>query len=159
MLQAVETTLKEQHAEATPTGYFAALLALLNQCLADGSVKKDLATSVVYLLDVVTPFTPPPLLRAKFTQILSLLAPVLLQADADAPLLRPSIGCLESLLLAQDAAAWELSAAQIGPRRAVAGLLSISLDPRPKVRKRAQEALNKVLQNPPPSPSLDHPAA
>jgi ribosomal RNA-processing protein 12 len=52
-----------------------------------------------------------------------------------------------------------MSAAVIGPRRAVGGLLSFSLDPRPKVRKRAQEALRKILKNPPPSPSLDHPAA
>jgi ribosomal RNA-processing protein 12 len=113
----------------------------------------------VYLLDIITPFAPEPLLRAKFTQILTLLAPVLGQPDADAPLIRSSVGCLENLLLAQDAAAWEMSAAVIGPRRAVGGLLSFSLDPRPKVRKRAQEALRNVLKSPPPSPSLDHPAA
>ena len=34
----------------------------------------------------------------------------------------------------------------------------MALDHRPKVRKRAQEALTKVLENPPPSPSVDHPA-
>lgn len=116
-------------------------------------------TPVVYLLDIVTPYAPEALLRAKFTQILTLLAPVLSQPDADAPLAKSSIGCLESLLLAQDATAWEMSAAQVGPRRAVGGLLTIALDPRPKVRKRAQEALRKILKNPPPSPSLDHPAA
>jgi ribosomal RNA-processing protein 12 len=79
--------------------------------------------------------------------------------EADAPLLRPSIGCLESLLVAQDSAAWELSATQIGPRRAIAGLLNLAVDHRPKVRKRAQDALTKVLKNPPPSPSIDHPVA
>lgn len=47
----------------------------------------------------------------------------------------------------------------MGPRSAVSGLLNLSLDPRPKVRKRAQEALKTVLKNPPPTPSLDHPAA
>lgn len=35
----------------------------------------------------------------------------------------------------------------------------MSLDHRPKVRRRSQDALKKVLRNPPPSPSLDHPAA
>jgi ribosomal RNA-processing protein 12 len=79
--------------------------------------------------------------------------------EADAPLLRPSLGCLESLLIAQDATAWELPATQIGPRRAIAGLLSFAVDHRPKIRKRAQDALTKVLKNPPPSPSVDHPAA
>jgi ribosomal RNA-processing protein 12 len=33
------------------------------------------------------------------------------------------------------------------------------VDHRPKIRKRAQEALTKVLTNPPPTPSVDHPAA
>jgi ribosomal RNA-processing protein 12 len=122
-------------------------------------VNKDLATSVVYLLDLVTPHTPQPLLRSKFSQILTNIAPALTLPEADAPLLRPSIGCLESLLVAQDAAAWELSATQIGPRRAIAGLLNLAVDHRPKVRKRAQDALTKVLKNPPPSPSIDHPAA
>ncbi|KAF4336347.1 ribosomal RNA-processing 12 [Fusarium beomiforme] len=159
VLQAVESTLKEQNTAPTPTGYFAALLALLQQANSNDTVNPELATPVVYLLDVVTPYAPQPLLRSKFTQILTLLAPVLLLQDAEAPLLRSSIGCLESLLLAQDAASWELSVSQIGPRRAVAGLLNMSVDHRPKVRKRSQDALKKVLRNPPPSPSLDHPAA
>lgn len=159
VLQAVEATLKEQNSEPTPTAYFAALLALLGQTPPGGQSKKDLSTSIVYLLDIVTPFAPQPLLRARFTQILQLLAPVISQPEADAPLLRPSIGCLESLLLAQDSTSWELSVVQMGPRSAVSGLLNLSLDPRPKVRKRAQEALRNVLKNPPPTPSLDHPAA
>ncbi|EFX06489.1 pre-rRNA processing protein [Grosmannia clavigera kw1407] len=159
VLHAVESTLKEQKAEATPTAYFAALLALLSQAVGEDSSKKNLDTSIIYLLDLVTPSAPHALLRAKFTQILSSLAPVFTLPNADAPLIRPSIGCLESLLLAQDSAAWELSAAQISPRRAVAGLLTLSVDPRPKVRKRALEALRKVLDSPPPGPTLDHPAS
>jgi ribosomal RNA-processing protein 12 len=160
VLSAVEDTLRDQKTEASPTGYFAALLSLLRQYISTaGEVNKDLATSVVYLLDVVTPYTPQPLLRSKFSQILTNLAPALILPDADAPLLRPSIGCLESLLVAQDSAAWELSHTQIGPRRAIAGLLNLAVDHRPKIRKRAQEALTKVLKNPPPSPSVDHPAA
>lgn len=159
VLQAVESTLKEQNTPQSPTGYFAALLSLLQQANSNGKINIDLTTPVVYLLDVVTPYAPQPLLRTQFTQILTLIAPVLLMQDAEPILLRSSIGCLESLLLAQDSASWDLGVAQIGPRRAVAGLLNLSLDPRPKVRKRAQDALKKVLKNPPPSPSLDHPAA
>jgi ribosomal RNA-processing protein 12 len=160
VLSAVESTLKEQNTEASATGYFAALLALLRQSTSSpGGVNKELSTSVVYLLDVVTPYAPSPLLRAKFSQILQNLAPVLTLPEADAPLLRPSIGCLESLLIAQDSAAWELSQNQIGPRRAIAGLLGLAMDKRPKIRKRAHDALTKVLKNGPPSPSVDHPAA
>ncbi|KAH6685564.1 NUC173 domain-containing protein [Verticillium dahliae] len=159
VLQAVDATLKEQNTPPSPTGYFAALLGLLSQSIESGSISSETTSSVVYLLDVVTPYAPQPLLRAKFTQILTLLAPILLLQDAEAMLLRASIGCLESLLLAQDLPAWDLGVTQIGPRRAVAGLLNLAQDAKPKIRKRAQDALKKVLTNPPPSPSLDHPAA
>jgi ribosomal RNA-processing protein 12 len=137
------------------------LLALLSQALTTthGIVNKDLATSVVYLLDITAEYVPAPLLRSKFAQILSNLVPALTLADVEAPLLRPSIGVLETLLVAQDANSWTLPHTQIGPRRATAGLLTLAVDHRPKVRKRAQDALVKVLKNPPPSPSLDHPAA
>lgn len=161
VLSAVEDTLKDQNHGFTPTAYFAALLALLGQSIStsSGIVNKELATSVVYLLDIVTPHVPTPLLRSKFSRILTNLAPTLTNPEVEAPLLRSSIGCLESLLVAQDAPAWALPQTQVGPRRATAGLLTLAVDHRPKVRKRAQEALTKVLKNPPPSPSLDHPAA
>ncbi|KAF2689463.1 NUC173-domain-containing protein [Lentithecium fluviatile CBS 122367] len=160
VLAAIEDTLKQQKSEFTPTAYFAALLSLLGrQVSSQGIANKETATSVIYLLDLVTPHVPAPLLRSKFAEILTSLAPALTHPDAEAPLLRSSIGCLESLLVVQDARAWELPQTQISPRRAVAGLLQIAVDQRPKVRKRAQDALAKMLANPPPSPSLDHPAA
>jgi ribosomal RNA-processing protein 12 len=161
VLSAVEDTLRDQKTDFTPTAYFAALLALLGQYITSskGVVNKDVASAIVYLLDLITPHVPTPLLRSKFSQILQKLAIVLTYPHAEAPLLRPSIGCLESLLLVQDSQAWAQSPAQISPRRAVAGLLTIAVDHRPKVRKRAHDAIAKVLKNPPPSPSLDHPAA
>lgn len=160
VLSAIEDTLRDQKTEPSPTAYFAALLALLRQSVTNNGVaNKDLTTSVIYLLDVVTPYSPQPLLRSKFSEILTNLAPALTLPEADAPLLRPSIGCLESLLLAQDSSAWDLPQSQVGPRRAVAGLLGFAVDHRPKIRKRAQDALTKILKNPPPSPALDHPAA
>ena len=161
VLSAVEDTLRDQKYGSTPTAYFAALLALLSQSVSpsNGIVNKELATSVVYLLDIIAPHVPAPLLRSKFPQILTSIAPVLTHHDIEAPLIRSSVGCLESLLLAQDNAAWALLQTQVSPRRAVAGLLVLASDHRPKVRKRAQEAITNVLKNPPPSPSLDHPAA
>ncbi|KAI4727148.1 NUC173-domain-containing protein [Aureobasidium sp. EXF-10728] len=156
VLGAVEDTLRAQNADQTPTAYFAALLSLLAQF---DMANKEVAYAVVYLLDLVTPHVPAPLLRSKFSQILGSLAPALTHPEAEAPLLRSSIGCLESLLVAQDAQAWALPASSLSPRRAVAGLLGLAADHRPKVRKRAQDALTTVLKNPPPSPSLDHPAS
>ncbi|KAH8708577.1 ribosomal RNA-processing protein 12 [Phaeosphaeriaceae sp. PMI808] len=159
LLSAIEDTLRQQKSDFTPTAYFAALLSLLSrQINAQGIANKETATATIYLLDLVAPHVPAPLLRSKFTEILTSLAPSLTHQDADAPLLRSSIGCLESLLVVQDARSWDLPQSQISPRRAVAGLLQISVDTRPKVRKKAQETLAKVLANPPPSPSLDHPA-
>ncbi|KAF6237821.1 hypothetical protein HO173_004022 [Letharia columbiana] len=161
VLSAVEDTLKDQKYGSTPTAYFAALLALLSQSVSpsNGIVNKELATSVVYLLDIIAPHVPAPLLRSKFSQILTSLAPVLTHNEIEAPLIRSSVGCLESLLVAQDNAAWALPQTQVSPRRAIAGLLVLASEHRPKVRKRAQDAVMHVLKNPPPSPSLDHPAA
>jgi ribosomal RNA-processing protein 12 len=161
VLSAIEDTLKTQNSEATPTAYFAALLSLLGQYISaeKGIVNKEVAYAVVYLLDLVTSHVPAPLLRSKFPQILASLAPALTHPDADAPLLRASIGCLESLLVAQDGQAWALPQSTNSPRGAVGGLLALAMDHRPKVRKRAQDALDNVLRHPPPSPSLDHPAA
>ncbi len=161
VLSAVEDTLRDQKSEFTPTAYFAALLSLLNQYISSAGaiVNRDVASAVVYLLDLITPHVPPPLLRSKFGPILTSLSPALSHVDADAPFLRSSIGCLVSLLVAQDAQAWALPQTQIGPRKATAGLLALAVEHRPKVRKRAQEGLTTVLQNGPPNPSLDHPAA
>lgn len=161
VLSAVEDTLKDQKSERTPTAYFAALISLLSQYISSGRgiVNKDVAYAIVYLLDLVTPNVPPPLLRSKFSQILTSIAPALTSSDADAPLIRSCIGCLESLLVAQNVQGWNLPQSQVSPRAAVAGLLAIAVDHRPKVRKRAQEALASILKNPPPSPALDHPVA
>ena len=161
ILSAIEDTLRAQKSEPTPTAYFAALLSLLPQYVSAGSgiANKDGAYAVVYLLDLVTSHVPVPLLRSKLPQILEHLAPVLTSTDGEAPLLRAGIGCLESLLAAQDSQAWALPQSQSSPRGAVGGLLVLAMDHRPKVRKRAQDAISSVLKHPPPSPSLDHPAA
>ena len=161
VLNAIEDTLRTQNSEPTPTAYFAALLSLLAQYISHdkGIVNKEVSYAVVYLLDLVTSHVPAPLLRSKFPQILASLAPALTHPEAEAPLLRASIGCLESLLVAQDAAAWALPQSPSSPRGAVGGLLVLAMDSRPKIRKRAQHALDNVLRHPPPSPSLDHPAA
>ncbi|KAK2865010.1 hypothetical protein FQN49_003993 [Arthroderma sp. PD_2] len=161
VLSAVEDTLRDQNAEFTATAYFAALLALLPQSIntTQGIVNKELATSVVYLLDIVSAYVPAPLLRSKFAQILGSLVPALTLAEVEAPLLKSSVGCLQNLLIAQDSAAWALPASEVGPRRAIAGMLALAVDHRPKVRRRVQDALIQILKQPPPSPSLDHPAA
>ena len=102
---------------------------------------------------------PTALLRSQFNQIFSILSPLLSDTKTRAPLVRSSIGCLQSLLLAQDAPAWALPQNQAGPRKAVLGLLALAADARPKIRKRSQEALAEVLKHRPQLPASDHPVA
>lgn len=158
VLSSIEETLTDQKTKFTPTAYFAALLSLLKQSTGE-SIDNEVLTSVVYLLDLITSYVPAGLLRSQFSTILSLLAPLLNASGLNAPFLRSAIGCLESLLVAQDAAAWNFPQSHTGPRQAVPVLLSLAIDSRPKIRKRAQEALTNILQNPPPGPAIDHPAA
>lgn len=160
-LSSIEETLRDQKLELTPTAYFASSLALLRQATASGpqNGEASVAAAAIYLLDIVTSHVPAGLLRSQFGSIFGLLGPYVSATDSNAPLLRSTIGCLESLLLAQDSQAWALPQSQVGPRQAIPSLLSLAIDQRPKVRKRAQEALTSILKTPPPGPALDHPAA
>ncbi len=160
ILSTIEESLSEkQEGEITPSAYFVAFLALLEQSCKNGEIsQKELATSAVYFLDLVAPYAPKNLLQWKFETILQILAPAITSSDADAPLVRSALGALESLLVAQDSKAWN-SGPNSSPKRGIIALLTLSLDPRPKVRKRAQDAVTKILANPPPSPTMVHPAA
>lgn len=165
VLLSVEESLKnasdteDSASTATPTAYFVSFISLLDQCSKDGVLHDlKLAADALYFLDIVAQDTPKRLLRENFSDILLKLAPALSSKDADAPLIRPAIGLLQSLLLAQDLAAWKNSSNfQVSPKRAFSIILQLSLDPRPKIRKRALEAVSQVLGNPPPSPILGHP--
>lgn len=156
ILSVVEDNIKEQKNSLTPTAYFVSFLALLNQSFKDDEViDQGLATSTAYFLDLVFPFVPKPLLKAKFSDILVKLAPAISSESSEAPLIRSCIGALETLLIAQDAKSWNTKL-NVSPWKALNALLQLSLDGRPKIRKRAQEAIRTILINPPPSPTLGH---
>ncbi|CCG25154.1 Rrp12 protein [Candida orthopsilosis Co 90-125] len=158
ILSAVEENIDEQKNEKTPVAYFVSFLSLLDQCIQNEQiVDKNLAATTAYFLDIIFPFTPKPLLKQKFNQVLLKLSQPL-NVEAEAPLVRSTIGAMESLLLAQDSARW-LTKGAISPNRAFMALIELSFDPRPKVRRRAQEAVKNILTNPPPSPSSIHVAA
>ncbi|GMM31456.1 mRNA-binding protein [Martiniozyma asiatica (nom. inval.)] len=154
-LSTIEESLPES---PSAVAYFVAFFTLLNQsCENDQITNIQMATSALYLLDIVAPYTPKKLLKEKFSDILVMLAPAL-SGDADAPLIRSSIGVLESLLIAQDTSAWKnVKNFKISPKRALTVLLDLSLDPRPKVRKRGQEAIKAILSKPPIA-DKEHPA-
>ncbi|KAI5958155.1 RRP12 [Candida margitis] len=158
ILSAVEENIDEQKNEKTPVAYFVSFLSLLDQCIQNDQIlDKDLAATTAYFLDLVFPFTPQPLLKQKFNEILLKLSQPL-NVEADAPLVRSTIGAIETLLLAQDNARW-LTKSAISPNRAFVALIELSFDPRPKVRRRAHEAVKNILTHPPTSPSPVHVAA
>lgn len=159
ILSAVEENIEQQGNKKTPIAYFVSFLALLDQSLKhDMVVEANVASAAAYFLDMTIPFLAKSLLRQEFPAILSKLAPILSNENVEAPLVRSSIGALEGLLLAQDSRQW-LITSNVSPRRALMGMLELSFDLRPKVRKRAQEAILKILRSPPTSPSPIHPAA
>lgn len=159
ILSAVEENIDEQGNDKTPVAYFVSFLALLEQSVGEEQVLDvKVAAAAAYFLDLVLPFIPAALLKQKFGHILTRLAPVLTSSAAEPALIRSSIGSLESLLMAQDNQQWS-SLSNVSPKRALIGMLELSFDPRPKVRKRAQEAVHKILTNPPPSPLPTHIAA
>ncbi|KAJ2504873.1 pre-rRNA processing protein, partial [Coemansia sp. RSA 2052] len=152
MLLAVEETIREQGAPAEPASYFAALLTLLEQQAGAGS--KGLSGTIIYLLSIVLPGVSHLMLRAKFSTMMAVLSQSLDLGSADVALLRSVISCLETVLAAQDAGSWGLAISQ-GTFRS---LLALSTDSKPKIRKRAQEAVSTLLSRPPP-PAIVHPAA
>lgn len=152
ILSAVEENLDEEKTERTPTAYFVSFLGLLDQAVSGEQVgNRELATSSLYFLDLVAPYNPHNLLQAKFTSILIKISPVLTDSNADAPILKSSIGVLETLLKVQDVNAWSISASDASAKRGLIGLMAFALDPRPKVRKRAHDAIFSILSNPPES--------
>ncbi|CDF90919.1 ZYBA0S09-00694g1_1 [Zygosaccharomyces bailii CLIB 213] len=150
VLSAVEENLAGTSGKATsPVHYTVALISLLDQA-SDPETRAvtdlQLATSACYLLDISLRFTPTPLLRERFAELLTKVAPCITDENAEAPLIRAAIGCLEMLLINQHAQSWaNTEDLNITPRRGLNGLLELSLDPRPKVRKRSQEAVYAVL--------------
>lgn len=162
ILSAVEENINDQNNSKSPVAYFVSFLSLLDQAIdseSDEILDSALAISSAYFLDLTLPFIPKTLLKSKFPEILTKLAPAITNSNAEAALIRSAIGALETLLIAQDLNSWNNTSLNINPRRGFGGLLEYSLDPRPKVRKRAQEAIHKILANSPPGPALEHVAS
>lgn len=138
LLEAVEEMLREESANPPSTAYFAALLSLLERA--------DAAPSAVSLLAHVVPHVPKSLLAQKIDVVVAKLLPLLLDADADTAVVRSTIGVLEALLVSIDGPAWQVPAEQLGALRVFTGVLGLAQDGRPKIRKRAAEAVQTVLQ-------------
>jgi ribosomal RNA-processing protein 12 len=162
LLVAVEATLKEQEQDGTPVAYYASFLATLQESvkreessssglnLDDGSV----VPSTLYLLSLVLPHVPHPIVRSNISSLLNTVAPLFPLILSSAPPLRSAIGIVVAIVEALDAP--HLTSSSPLPRQCFATIVELTIDPRPKVRKRAQEAVIRVINSPPP-PMLVHP--
>ncbi|RKP35521.1 NUC173 domain-containing protein [Dimargaris cristalligena] len=152
-LIAVEETLNEQNTEITPSAYFATLATLLDQ---QRLVTKGpgMAHPILYLLNIILASVPIAIQRAKQGELIKCLAPYLDSQKNDAPILRPALGCLATLLIAQDEAGWKQTTSQQGYQT----LMILAVDKRPKLRKEAQDALKRVVETAP-TAGREHPAA
>jgi ribosomal RNA-processing protein 12 len=157
LLIALESTLKEQNAEPTPTAYFAALLTTLdstvqsnNLTLGDG----DILPAELYLLALVGPFVPLPVVRSNLKTLLALTAPLFPSLHPHAPPLRSQLSLYQVVFMSLDRSLLDAQ----GLRQTFASILEICLDPRPKVRKKAADLVKEVISSPPP-PFGTHPYA
>ncbi|KAH9986533.1 NUC173-domain-containing protein [Russula compacta] len=158
LLHALEATLDERKTERSPTAYFAALLTALGATLQKDAPsglalgEGDMLPAEIYLLALIAPFVPPPVIRGNFNTILFLTSPLFPLLVTHAPPLRSQIGLYGPVLRALDRSQLEAQ----GVRQSFASVLQLCLDARPKVRKRATEVIKDVLSSPP-TPLIRHP--
>ncbi|CCA77449.1 hypothetical protein PIIN_11426, partial [Serendipita indica DSM 11827] len=166
LLVALESTLDQTDAETStrhnPTAYFAALITTLEGCLSKGDTALedgDTLPAVLYLLALTVPFVSSTVLRTNSARLLQLLPSILpLTTHDHAPPLRSMItifgailasldqGMIQATIMTSGSAATSTS---ISIRQIFSTLLELTLDPRPKVRKRAGEVVKSILDTPP----------
>ena len=157
LLAAVESTLKEQGTEQTPTAYFAALLTTLSGTIQKNDLSLDegaILPAELYLIARVMPFVPIPVIRTHLDTLLSLSAPLFPALVNDAPSLRSQLSLYHTIFRSLDRSQLETQTI----RQAFATILELCVDQRPKVRKVAADTVKDVLEHPP-SPLLNHPYA
>ncbi|BGP50967.1 pre-rRNA processing protein [Rhodotorula kratochvilovae] len=158
LLVAVEDTLGLDQRQ--PEAYWVALLSTLDQLAQDPAAakqgdKRQLLEATLYLVGLLAPHLDPPALRAKVST-LATVQPLLASFAQHAPALKSLVALAQALLTAAPAQVLEKDLD--GCRSVYATILSLCADARPKVRRRAQEAVHAVLESPPP-PAVVHPYA
>lgn len=167
LLVAVEETLGAaddgmgKDEQRSPTEYLMALQAMLKKATKETKKQQkkadngtSLLASTVYLLTLVTPFVAPGVLRSQLQNLIEPLGEVLSapystastqQAESHAALLRSAMGVLQQLLLALATDRPTLSS-HLQLRGCWNSTLRLCMDARPKVRRRAQELVGKILE-------------
>lgn len=99
------------------------------------------------------PFTQQAVLRSKLGTLLELLTPQL-AASGEAGTTKSLLALFQPIYLAMDTS----TVNSLQAKQAFNALLAYLVDPRPKVRRKAQEVIQAMLANPP-APSVRHPYA
>ncbi|KAI8852500.1 armadillo-type protein [Chytridium lagenaria] len=154
LLFAIEQTIVEQNENLSPLAYFGALMTLLEQQgqSLDAEGVEDIVSAVLHLLAVVFSRIPSNVLKLKFNDVASTIGSTLQHFSSSALMVRDALTCVEFLLVAQDAMSWN-SAFQTGSlppktselRSLFQIILLTGIDERPKVRKKGQETLKRLL--------------
>ncbi|KAF7315455.1 rRNA processing protein [Mycena indigotica] len=155
LLAAVESTFSEQQTDPSPTAYFAALLTTLDSTIQKRDVSLgdgDILPAELYLLALVAPFVPVPVMRSHLNTVLTLTAPLFPALTQHAPVLRSQLSLYNAVLRALDRSQLDVQSI----RQAFASILQLCIDPRPKVRKKAADVVKDVLESPP-APLSRHP--
>ncbi|KAJ3341073.1 hypothetical protein HDU93_005705 [Gonapodya sp. JEL0774] len=153
LLVAVDQTIAERNEVPTATAYFGSLMTLLDH--QQESSDEDLLAAIVYLLSIVFSHVPSSVLRIKFPAVSTILAELLEAHLANGPLVRWTMPCLSRLLTSLSPQTWLHHPT---PKRLLTVLLHLTLDPRPKVRRKAVECVVEVVGTPP-KPARVHPVA
>ncbi|XP_013779774.1 RRP12-like protein isoform X2 [Limulus polyphemus] len=139
VLAAITEVIKIKEGKETETEYFAALMTTLETVETEKAL-----TAVVSLLSMVIKRLPPSVLKLKFSETSKVFVNLLgkfINSNHNA-LLRGLIGCLSTLLRAQDAAVWNNSSTL----QVYSVLLNCITHSKPKVRKAAQHSVSAILK-------------
>ena len=138
-----------------PPAYFLALLSTLDQLVRDtnlfktNSERRELLAR--HLLSTISPHLDPTTLRSRLSSTLATITPLYQSFEHQAPALESLIQISQCSLSAAPQLSLEKDLQ--GARSCYAATSSLCADTRPKVRRRAQEAVQHVLKNPPPGNS------
>ena len=161
LLEAIEATLTEQGTALTPIAYFAGLLSttqrlLDSQSQLEPTTDQDGETlpAALYLLAIVAPCTQHAVIRSKTGSLLEVLCLCFSSQADQAGSLKSIFTILQAVYLAMDGS----TLSSLTSKKTFNTLLPFTIDPRPKVRRKAQDSIIALLANPP-APSVKHPYA
>ncbi|PKI84975.1 pre-rRNA processing protein [Malassezia vespertilionis] len=150
LLVAIEATLAERADDVTnPTHYFLALESLLNSL---DDVQSGVYASSLYLLSIILPCVAPGVVRAKSNALLGAIAQPLAEPHTSPEhanaCLRASLGCVECFFASVPVSEQSVFQHEKTWRTVWDLVLSLCIDARPKVRRRAQEVVCSELGRP-----------